>query len=146
MSKLDLTVSACIVSGGRILLMHHTKLEMWLFPGGHIDPNETPDEALVREVKEETSLDLEFAEYSSLKKAPQEIKKLAIPFHANTHNVGDHDHYCVYYLGTAKHPNFVKNKESKDMKWVGLSELNNLEILPSIKQMAVYAIKNINKG
>ncbi|MEA3450492.1 MAG: NUDIX domain-containing protein, partial [Bacteroidota bacterium] len=30
-----------------------------ILPGGHIEHNETPDEAIIREVKEETGLDVE---------------------------------------------------------------------------------------
>lgn len=140
--KIDLTVGACIVSSGKILLMYHTKLNKWLFPGGHINPNETPDRAILREVKEETGLNLKFVNFSELNQSPEEIEKLALPFHANLHNVGDHDHYCSYYLGTVDDPNFVKNHESKDLKWFDIKELEKLEnLLPSIKQIAILAIE-----
>jgi 8-oxo-dGTP pyrophosphatase MutT (NUDIX family) len=43
----------------RVLLILHRKLGVWLYPGGHIEPHETSDEGLVREVKEETGLDVE---------------------------------------------------------------------------------------
>ncbi len=44
---------------GALLLHRHAKLGIWLPPGGHIEPNELPDEAAVREVKEETGVDIE---------------------------------------------------------------------------------------
>ena len=44
--------------------MHHKKLDVWLYPGGHVEDTETPDEALVREVKEETGLDIEIGRAS----------------------------------------------------------------------------------
>ncbi len=140
--KIDLTVGACIVLDGKILLMRHKKLNKWLFPGGHIDLSETPDMAIIREVKEETGLNLKLINFSELNQAPEEIKKLAVPFHANLHNVGDHDHYCSYYLGTVNNSNFIKNHESKDLKWFNLEEIKVLENLPpSIKQMAIFAIE-----
>ena len=40
----------------RVLLVHHNKLKQWLYPGGHIDPNEDPAQAAQREVLEETGL------------------------------------------------------------------------------------------
>ena len=41
---------------GKVLLHHHRKLEMWLPPGGHIERDELPDDAAVREVWEETGI------------------------------------------------------------------------------------------
>ena len=50
------TVAVFVVHRGRVLLLFHPKLGMWLPPGGHIEPNELPDEAAVREVVEETGV------------------------------------------------------------------------------------------
>ena len=57
----EATVTAIIVSNGHILLTRRSNDPFkgyWCLPGGHIDPNETAEEAVVREVKEETGLDL----------------------------------------------------------------------------------------
>src|ERR1700716_1212139 len=48
------TVAVFVVHNGRVLLHYHRKLGKWLPPGGHIEDNELPDEAAVREVLEET--------------------------------------------------------------------------------------------
>jgi ADP-ribose pyrophosphatase YjhB (NUDIX family) len=53
------TATAYIISEERTLLIYHRKLEKWLPPGGHIDPNELPSEAAKREVLEETGLEVE---------------------------------------------------------------------------------------
>lgn len=55
----DFAVSTFVVHQGRVLLLYHRKLQMWLPPGGHIEPHELPDEAAVREVLEETGLAVE---------------------------------------------------------------------------------------
>lgn len=52
----DFAVAAFVVHDGRVLLHWHAKLQRWLPPGGHIEPNELPDEAAVREVLEETGV------------------------------------------------------------------------------------------
>jgi 8-oxo-dGTP diphosphatase len=50
--------SAIIVKGSKVLLMHRKKegKEYWVFPGGGIEKNETPEQAIKREVLEETCL------------------------------------------------------------------------------------------
>lgn len=51
--------SAFVFSEERTLLIYHRKLQKWLCPGGHVDPNELPSEAAIREVLEETGLEVE---------------------------------------------------------------------------------------
>lgn len=48
-----------VVNDGAVALHEHEKLGMWLPPGGHIDRDELPHEAGLREVHEETGLDVE---------------------------------------------------------------------------------------
>lgn len=143
--KLDLTVGACIVHGNKVLLLLHTKFKVWLFPGGHVDPNEAPDDAVVREVKEETGLDFIFLQKSPI--VSSEKRACALPFHANIHNAGDHDHYCSYYLGTVLNPNFVRNDESQDMKWFTADEIRMLEKIPGdVRAMAIFALDKIQQA
>ncbi len=52
----EFTVAVFAVWRGRVLLLFHPKLRMWLPPGGHIDEGELPDEAAIREVLEETGV------------------------------------------------------------------------------------------
>ena len=53
------TVAVFVVRDGKVLLHWHRKLGMWLPPGGHIEHDELPDEAAVREVVEETGIEVE---------------------------------------------------------------------------------------
>lgn len=41
-------------NGWRIGLIHHPRLHRWMLPGGHVEPDENPAEAALREVAEET--------------------------------------------------------------------------------------------
>lgn len=55
------TVSAWIFtqdSPYKVLLVFHQKYQKWIQPGGHVEPLEDPWEAVVREVQEETGLDI----------------------------------------------------------------------------------------
>lgn len=47
------TASGLIEHQGRFLVLFHHKLGMWLYPGGHIEENEEPQDALVREILED---------------------------------------------------------------------------------------------
>ena len=51
------TVTGFLVDGDRTALHWHRKNQMWLPAGGHIEQNEDPVQAVVREVLEETGIE-----------------------------------------------------------------------------------------
>jgi 8-oxo-dGTP pyrophosphatase MutT (NUDIX family) len=55
------TGSAIVVGLGGVLLHRHKRLGLWIQPGGHLEPGESPWEAARREAAEETGL--RFAEW-----------------------------------------------------------------------------------
>ena len=55
----DFAATTFIVENDRTLLLWHRKSQAWLPPGGHIESDELPEEAAVREVREETGLVVE---------------------------------------------------------------------------------------
>ena len=57
--KIDFTASILVVQDNAVLLHMHKKLHIWLPPGGHIELDEDPNQAAIREAKEETGLDIE---------------------------------------------------------------------------------------
>ena len=57
--KIDFTASVYIVHDNKVLLHMHKKLGKWLPPGGHIELDEDPNQAALREAKEEPGLDVE---------------------------------------------------------------------------------------
>ncbi len=64
MEKSNLTTLCYIERDGKYLMMHRTKKEgdinrdKWVGVGGHFEPDESPEECLRREVREETGLTL----------------------------------------------------------------------------------------
>ena len=57
--KIDFTVAIFVVQNGRILLIHHRNLDKWLPLGGHIELDEDPETAALREAREESGLEVE---------------------------------------------------------------------------------------
>ncbi len=53
------TATGFVVCGDSVALHWHPKVKAWLPPGGHIEPNEDPVQAVIREVLEETGFKVE---------------------------------------------------------------------------------------
>jgi len=117
---------------------------MWLPPGGHIGKNETPDEAVVREVQEETGLDIELYRKEELvrNKSGNVIAQLAVPFYANVHIAGDHNHACLYYLCATQSDHVMLSKESTGYRWVTPAELADARDIPQdVKSIGTLAFE-----
>ncbi len=101
--KIDFTASAFIVRDGALLLHKHKKLNTWLQPGGHIELDEDPNEAVVREVREETGLEVELVRpHPATAQAPGDLTP---PFFLNRHyfnEAHDHEHLDLGYLARVK--------------------------------------------
>jgi 8-oxo-dGTP pyrophosphatase MutT (NUDIX family) len=50
------TASGIVVGGRGVVLHRHRRLHRWMQPGGHLEPGEVPEDAVIRECTEETGL------------------------------------------------------------------------------------------
>lgn len=140
--KIDLTVAWYIIHGGKVLLIHHQKLDRWLPVWWHIDANETPDQALLREVKEEIWIDVEILGQSNLPLEGNVKYNLATPFYANVHSVGDHNHCAFFYVCKAIHPEQIHiNEELKNFAWFTIEELEQERVPVDVKNQALKAFE-----
>jgi 8-oxo-dGTP pyrophosphatase MutT (NUDIX family) len=138
--KTDLVVAGYIFHGDKVLLIHHKKLDLWLPVGGHIDENETPDQALLREIKEEIGIDVDILNKSSLSQEGNIKRNLATPFYANVHSVGDHDHCCLFYICKAINPEkLMINKELKNFEWFTKDDLNKDHVPIDVRNQCLKA-------
>ena len=94
MPSRDFTVAVLVVRDDRILLHWHAKLGRWLPPGGHIEPNELPDEAAIREVLEETGVRATLISSPLIDiNLPGQPRQLARPLGLQLADIGpDHQH------------------------------------------------------
>ncbi len=58
--RVHVTGSALVVGDKGVVLHRHKRLGLWLQPGGHIEPGETPWDGALREAAEETGLPVSF--------------------------------------------------------------------------------------
>ena len=101
------TGSAVVVGPRGVLLHLHKRLGLWLQPGGHIDPGETPEEAALREVREETGF---------VCADPRFV-------HVDVHPGGrGHTHLDVRYLVEADGDPSPAEGESQDVRWFAWDE------------------------
>ncbi|NYZ79654.1 NUDIX domain-containing protein [Candidatus Micrarchaeota archaeon] len=145
-NKVDLVVAGLIISDNKVLLIHHRKLDRWIPPGGHIDPNETPDGALRREIKEELGMEIEILNRNDIALGGNIVEQLAVPFYANVHSVGDHDHCCFFYLCKPKTETMeINERELKDFKWFTLEQLNDERVPSDVRNISKKAFESLNK-
>jgi len=138
------TTSACIVEGDKVLLVYHKKHKQWLPVGGHIEDNETPVQAIKREVKEEAGLDIEIIESTNHAKIYPTAEILPAPCGISLHSVGDHQHMDMRYIGRIKGSKNLNGTE--ECKWFTVDEIRNLDNCPEeIKDFAKDAIQIVKK-
>src|SRR5579859_1351192 len=70
-ARFRVAVSALIFENGHVLLAHRRDIDWWNLPGGGMESGETVDEALRREVYEETGLEVEIEQLVGVYSKPQ---------------------------------------------------------------------------
>lgn len=143
MEKLEFAVAGYLIKNRKILLIHHKKLNMWLPPGGHVDEGETPDETLLREFKEELGINVYLKNIVRTNFEFPIIKECAVPFYTNAHSVGDHVHYCNYYLCSQKEESKININSKEINKYDWFSEIDLLQkkdISKNVKDVGIISL------
>lgn len=134
-------------SHDKILLIHHNKLNKWLPAGGHVESDEAPHEAAIREVYEETGVhatliatddpDLQLKNIADTQiPRPYAFMYQIIP--ANKKDV-EHIHLDMVYVLEAdeNQTTALQAKEVKDLQWFTKQEVLAMsDVFDSVKGFA----------
>jgi len=108
----------------KFLFIKHKKLGKWLPPGGHIDENERPDDAALREVLEETGINVSL----NGERFPRETD-IPRPFgiQLNVIEPGEHEHMDLVYLATPleNQKEVFDEKETTGIQWFSIDEIED---------------------
>lgn len=137
----DFTATTFVVHGDQTLLLLHRKLGKWFPPGGHIEPNELPDVAALREVREESGLEAELLAQS---RPIGTIQILPQPYCILLENITPgHQHIDLIYFARVRGGTLAPaEREAQAARWFSWDELGAPEIAEDIRELGRRAIEH----
>ena len=145
--KIDFTVAIFVVQDGRILLIHHRQLNKWLPLGGHIELDEDPEQAALREAREESGLEVELIGERPPTTGPG-TRALIAPRFLDIHRINDtHEHIGLIYWARPKSGSLaLAAGEHHDIRWCSVADLETLEpaMSSSVKWYCCKAIAELS--
>ncbi|WP_421790605.1 8-oxo-dGTP diphosphatase MutT [Hyphobacterium sp.] len=122
-----LLVAACALqdADGRVLIAKRpagkAMAGLWEFPGGKVEPNETPEQAIVRELREELGI--------------EPCESCLQPFAFASHPYADF-HLVMPLFICRRWDGFMAPQEGQEIAWVKPNKLKNYELAPADEPLA----------
>ncbi len=125
--KIDFTVAIFVVNRGKVLVIHHRNLDRWLPLGGHIELDEDPETAALREAREESGLEVELIGDRPPTTGPG-TRALIAPRFLDIHRINaTHEHIGMIYWARPKSGSItLAPDEHHDIRWCDSAELDQL--------------------
>ena len=126
--KIDFTVAIFVVEAGKVLVIHHRKLNHWLPLGGHIELDEDPEQAALREAREESGLEVELLGERPPTTSPG-TRALIAPRFLDIHRINPtHEHIGMIYWARPKGGSTrLAVEEHHDIRWCTSGDLDTLQ-------------------
>ena len=146
--KIDFTVCVFVVHRSRVLVVHHQKLNTWLPLGGHIELDEDPEAAALREAHEESGLEVELLGERPPTTEPG-TRALLAPRYLDIHRISaTHEHIGMIYFARLKDESArekLAENEHHAIRWCTEAELDTLEppMSPAVRWYCTQAIAQV---
>ena len=144
--KIDFTVAIFVVQSGKVLLILHRNLKKWLPLGGHIELDEDPEQAAVREAREESGLEVELLGERPPTTGPG-TRALISPRFLDIHRITEtHEHIGMIYWARPKSGTLtLAEAEHHDIRWCSREDLETLQppMSDAVKWYCLQALKEV---
>ena len=137
------TVAVFVVRDGKVLLHWHRKLGMWLPPGGHIERDELPDEAAVREVLEESGVEVELV--GERREDVEDPVQLHRPAGVQLENIGPgHQHIDLIYFARPKGTFSIRDEYAADrVGWYAQEDWDGMAVNAEVRGWSERALASL---
>ena len=128
----------------KVLLHKHKKLGIWIGIGGHIEDNENPIECVLREIKEETNLEVRLLNGKKLLET-EDVRELIHPATIIEEDIPQlknepaHHHIDLIYFAFCKNPQNIKMNE--EYNWFSKKDLAQFNLK---KEVLVFASRTLD--
>ncbi len=141
----DFTVAVLVVLNGHVLLHWHRKLGRWLPPGGHIEPNELPDEAALRETLEETGVEVALVGERGLDRdGPDEPRQLVRPAGIQLEDISPgHQHIDLVYFAVPQSALADAHELPEGVGWYDEMALAGLPLTDEVRAWCHKALQTL---
>ncbi|MEV6929665.1 NUDIX domain-containing protein [Dactylosporangium sp. NPDC051485] len=128
-------VAAVRNEAGELLMIHRTDNDRWALPGGGHDIGESIAETVVREVREETGIDVEVTGLTGIYTDPRFVMAY------DDGEVRQQFSICFTARPVSGAPR--TSSESREVKWVKPEQLDDLDILPAMRLRIDHALAGL---
>ncbi|HUX12974.1 MAG TPA: NUDIX domain-containing protein [Spirochaetia bacterium] len=149
-TKRDFTATTLVVHRNRVLLHRHRKLGLVLPLGGHIESGELPDEAAIREVREESGLDVELILPEPVWPLA-DVRQLARPIAVLLEDIEPgHQHVDLIYAATLKRPESESGHPAgsgtEELMWLSSADIDLVSMPENVRVLSHYALRLVESS